>query len=161
MTEPHKLAYAATTLREGHSRYAIASIAIALAVILFSLGVVVWDDPFQSMGNERPLRIATAAGFLGMFLALRALCDPNRELILAKTGLVLNVLAILGAWVFVPYIWADPASATPATKMRFRSVAAGRRPRSFRASADLATIARDRVTRRMTSLLSFIRRGRR
>jgi hypothetical protein len=104
MHEPHQLRYARPPVRNGHSRYAIASVGTALAIILFSLEVIVFNDPFKSMGNEKPLRIATAAGLLGILLATRAMCDPNRDLILAKTGMLVNALAIIGAWIFVPYI---------------------------------------------------------
>ncbi len=102
MNVSHQLNYASPPIRVGHSAYGIASVCLALAIFLFSLVVLFLGDPFDSDFNSKPVRIGITAGILGMLLAVRALQDPNKKLILAQTGLLLNCLAILSVWNFLP-----------------------------------------------------------
>jgi hypothetical protein len=104
MKAPHQLDYAFPKMGRVHSRYAIAPVCMSVAVFLFSAVVLFWDDPFESMSNQKPIRIGTAAGILGIILAIGAMSDQTKKQSLAITGLVLNVLAILAAWLFLPYI---------------------------------------------------------
>ncbi len=84
-------------------RRAMTSIWIAVAIILFSAVVLNWDDPFQSVGNEKPVRIATVAGFLGIVVAIRDM-SKWKDSILPTIGLLMNIVAMLAAWTFQPYI---------------------------------------------------------
>jgi hypothetical protein len=81
----------------------LASIWIAVAVFAFTAAVLVWDDPFQSMGNEKPVRVSFFAGTLGVLIAIRDLSKAKTST-LPLVGLLLNVLAILAASVLLPYI---------------------------------------------------------
>lgn len=79
------------------------SIWIAVAIIAFTALVFFVDHPFQSVGNEKPVRISFFAGILGILVAARDMTkwkNSKRPLV----GLVLNVLAILGASILLPYI---------------------------------------------------------
>ncbi len=69
----------------------------------FSAFVLIWDDPFQSMGNEKPVRISLVAGTLGILVAVRDMLKWKNSR-LPFIGLVLNVLAMLGAAILLPYI---------------------------------------------------------
>lgn len=102
MSQPTLLNYATPKTRAGHSPFGIASVCMALAIIAFSAGVLIWDDPFQSMGNDKPVRIGLTAGLLGIVLAIRALCDSNRKHILGTVGIMLNLMAMAGTAFFVP-----------------------------------------------------------
>jgi hypothetical protein len=81
----------------------LASIWIAVAIMAFTAIVLVWDDPFQSMGNEKPVRISFFAGILGILVAARDMLRWKKSK-LPFVGLLLNLLAILGASILLPYI---------------------------------------------------------
>jgi hypothetical protein len=84
----------------------LASIWIAVAVAVWCAVVMKWDDPFRSMGNEKAVRIATAAGALGILVAIRDMSRARAAGIesngFAALGLILNVLAVLASWTFLP-----------------------------------------------------------
>lgn len=104
MTKPPKLDYETPTLRRGHSRYTLASICMGVAVLLFTAFVLVWDDPFESQGNEKPARIAVVAGILGIILAARGGVDTQRDQRVVVEGILLNVVAIVLATVLLPHL---------------------------------------------------------
>jgi hypothetical protein len=81
----------------------LVSIWIAIAIMAFTALVLFWDDPFQSMGNEKPVRISIVAGILGMLVAVSDMSEWKKSK-LPRVGLVLNVLAIFGATILLPYI---------------------------------------------------------
>ena len=87
----------------GERTRGLASIWIAAAIMAFTAVVVVWGDPFQSRGNEKPFLISVVAGVLGVFVGLRdrARCKPSKA---PMIGILLNALAILAASFFLPYI---------------------------------------------------------
>jgi hypothetical protein len=95
MKETHQLCYATPQSRSGHSPYGVASVSLGLSTVLWFLILCV--DPSQSLQNERPIKAAAAAGILGITLALGALRDIRKELILAVIGLALNVLTSCAA----------------------------------------------------------------
>lgn len=102
MSGPPKLDYETPTLRRGHSPYTIASLCMGVAVLLFTAFVLVWDDPFKSQGNAKPVRIALAAGILGIILAVRGGVDTQRDQRVVVEGILLNVGAIVFATFVLP-----------------------------------------------------------
>jgi hypothetical protein len=106
MNEPYKLDYARPDIRSGHSPFGIASVCLAITLFLFVIGVLLLQnfriDPFDSMGNEKQIRIGTVAAILGILLGVRALGDPIRKQILGIVGLCLNSAALLAVWVCLP-----------------------------------------------------------
>jgi small basic protein len=105
MNDQQKLDYATPGKAARHSPFGIASVGMAITILLFSIATFIWDDPiFQSEGNEKAVRVAMAAGLLGIVLGIRAACDTDRKQTLAITGFWLNVLAIVAALLFLPYI---------------------------------------------------------
>jgi hypothetical protein len=106
MNDPIKLDYVRGVPKAGRSRFAIASICMAAVDYLFIAlaGPPLYISPFESMGNEKEMKVATVAAVLGVVLAIRAMQDPKHKRGLAILGLVLNGLAIPAAWVFLPYL---------------------------------------------------------
>ncbi|MGD0767498.1 MAG: hypothetical protein ABSB42_04660 [Tepidisphaeraceae bacterium] len=104
MDEPHKLDYAVPPIKARPSPYAIVSVCVALAVISFQVGIHVWHDLLQSMPEETPFWIVGAGPIVGILLAVRAWCDEDRKQFLTRTGLVLNVLALLSLKLLLPDI---------------------------------------------------------
>jgi hypothetical protein len=105
MDEPVKLEYVKSVPRVGHSRFGIASAAMAAAIYAFIIAAAFFDiTPFESMGNQKETEVAIVAAVLGILLGVRAWQDPQRKRILATLGLVLNALAIPAAVIFLPYI---------------------------------------------------------
>ena len=79
------------------------SIGIAVAIMAFTAFVFIWDDPFQSIGNEKPTLISMIAGVVGILVAVSDMSEWKRSK-LPSVGLVLNVLAVLAAMVLLPYL---------------------------------------------------------
>jgi len=103
--EPHELNYAPA--RTGHSPFGIASMSVAIAVFLFvivSSTEFLDRSPFQSMGNEKEMRVSCLAAFLGLALGIRAMADPARKQILGVLGICLNPLVAFAALIFLPFI---------------------------------------------------------
>lgn len=75
---------------------------MATAIYGFSTLVGFVDDPFFSLGNEKPIRIATTAAILGIFLALRSMQVAKRKQRLAVLGLALNFCAIVVVSILLP-----------------------------------------------------------
>jgi hypothetical protein len=80
-----------------------ASIWIAATIFAFTLFVFFIDDPFQSMGNAKPMRICITAGILGMLVAVKDL-SKQRSARLSVIGIVLNAIAMLAALIMLPYV---------------------------------------------------------
>lgn len=106
MDDPIKLEYERSSPTLGHSRFGVASVCMAAAVWTFAILAAppFLISPFESIGNEKETKVAIVAGTVGMLLAVRALQDSHHKQILAILGLVLNGLAILAAWAFLPYV---------------------------------------------------------
>lgn len=102
MSEPPRLHYETPERRRRQSPYAIASICMGIAVLVFTAFVLGWDDPFQSRGNEKPARICVVAGVLGILLGARGAADSDRDQRLVKEGILLNLVAIVVATVLLP-----------------------------------------------------------
>ena len=87
----------------------LASIWIAVAVAVWCAVELKWDDPFQSVGNAKATRVATAAGVLGILVAVRDLSRAQASGIaganeLPAIGLGFNIVTLLAAWTFLPYL---------------------------------------------------------
>lgn len=104
MSKPQKLDYETPVIRTGHSRSAIASICMGLAILLFTAFVLLWGDPFESPGNEKPCRIAVVAGVVGIILAAWGAADKRCKQRLVVDGILLNTFSMFFASVALPYI---------------------------------------------------------
>lgn len=103
MNEPHKLEYAPVTNRYGHSAFGIASVCLAIAVLIFVVATSFFEiSPFDSLGNQKETLVSCIAALLGILLAVRALADPSRKRILGIVGMCLNAFAGLAAMTFLP-----------------------------------------------------------
>jgi hypothetical protein len=107
MDDRHELDYAPRRSRSGYSLFGIASIGMAILVFLFVIvcGTEFLDmSPFQSMGNEKELRVSCIAAVLGILLAVRDLSDPVSKGTLGVIGLIVNVMGLIAAWICLPFL---------------------------------------------------------
>jgi small basic protein len=87
----------------GHSPFGVASVCMAVAVYLFTIAAGFFGiTPFESMGDQKEIKVAVMAAILGILLAIRGMQDSRYKQLLAVVGLVLNGLAIPAALFLLP-----------------------------------------------------------